>query len=95
MNHGKLLRALPAMIGDFRQGAMSISAIASKAGVDPRTLRSALRDGEAATGGPLRELHLVELSTRSLRPWGSTSGPPGWSDARRACAHPGRLRAPT
>ena len=74
MKHGKVLRAIAAIIADFRQGTLSISAIASKAGLEPRTLRSALRDGEAAAGGPLRELHVAELSTRSLRPWGSTSG---------------------
>ena len=74
MKHGKVLRAIAAIIADFRQGTLSISAIATKAGVDPRTLRSALRDGEAATGGPLRELHLAELSTRSMRPGGSMSG---------------------
>jgi hypothetical protein len=74
MKHGKVLRAISAIVADFRQGALSISAIASKAGLEPRTLRSALRDGEVAAGGPLRELHLAELSTRSLRPWGNTSG---------------------
>jgi hypothetical protein len=71
---GNLLNAIPEMIGDFQKGYLSQSIIALKAGIDVRTLRTALRKGEKATAGPLRDLYLAELASRPKRPWGCNSG---------------------
>jgi hypothetical protein len=72
---GNLLAAIPEMIADFERGFLSQSKIAFNAGIERRTLRTALRKGEKAASGPLRDLHLAELASRAKRPWGCISGP--------------------
>jgi len=63
-----LVKAIPNMILAFHHGVRSISSIASKAGMSPRTLRAALRKAEKTTDGPLRDLYLAELGSRDKRP---------------------------
>jgi len=72
---GNLLVAIPQMIRKFERGWFSQSRIAKRAGIDPRTLRGALRQGEQAESGLLRDLHLAELASRGKRPWGCRAGP--------------------
>jgi hypothetical protein len=71
---GNLRDAIPEMIEEFRRGSFSQSRIAKMAGIDPGTLRIAIRNGERAKAGPLHDLSLAEMSSRGKRPWSSKSG---------------------
>src|ERR1700683_5185603 len=71
---GNLRDAIPEMIAEFRRGFFSQSRIAKMAGIDPRTLSSAIRKGERAKSGPLHDLSLAERASRGKRPWSCKSG---------------------